>query len=109
MRIDVPQLSVEVPEGWGTPLLAAAGALVYGLVGAVSAGLAHRVFSPRPAGGQPLPFVWPEALAGIVWPATGACFAVEGLVRAAVGGIRLAARPFAALARRVAGDTCPPV
>jgi hypothetical protein len=107
MRIDVPQFSMEISEGWGTPLLCAAGALAYGLVGAVTAGLAHRVFSRREAGGAPLPFVWPEALAGVLWPGTGLCFVSEGFLRAAVVATRLGVRPFAALARRVAGDTCP--
>jgi hypothetical protein len=106
MRIDVPQFSLEVPEGWGTPLLAVAGALVYGLGWAVATGLVHRtpvrrrILSPGPIDRV-------DVFLGAFWPALVAGEGLQFVARQVWRVVRVPVRPFAALARRVAGDTCP--
>lgn len=106
MRIEVPQFTLEVPEGWGWPALGAAAALAYAVGWAVAAGLVHR--TPVRQGRFPAsPLDSVDVLLGAVWPflllAEGLQFAGRLAWRAARGPVR----PFAALARRVAGDTCP--
>jgi hypothetical protein len=106
MHIDVPQFSLEVPEEWGTPILGVAGAVAYGVGWAVATGLVHRT-PVRQRILSPGPLDWADALLGAVWPAL---LVVEGFRRAcllACQVLRGPVRPFVALARKVAGDTCP--
>jgi hypothetical protein len=106
MRTDVPQFTLEVPEGWGRPALGAAAAVAYAVGWAVAAGLVHRD-SVRRTGLPPVPLSGLEVFLGAIWPAV---LAAEALERAALLAWRVArvpVRPLAALARRVAGDTCP--
>jgi hypothetical protein len=106
MRVDVPQFSLEVPEGWGTPLLAVVGAVGYGVGWAITAGLAHRR-PVRQGRFLPGPIDRVDVFTGAFWPAlvVGEVLTVVG--RLSWGVARVPLWPFAALARKVAGDTCP--
>jgi hypothetical protein len=106
MRIDVPQFSLEVPEGWGTPLLAMAGAVAYGVGWAVAAGLVHRtpVRHGRYCAG---PLDGGDAFLGFLWPALVASEVACCMAFVAWRMAKVPAWPFVVLARWVAGDTCP--
>jgi hypothetical protein len=107
MRIEVPQFNLEVPpEGWGWPALGAAAALAYGLGWAVATGLVHR--APVRQGRWPATPLDPgDVILGAVWPFLLLAEALARTGRLAWRAARVPVRPFAALARRVAGDTCP--
>jgi hypothetical protein len=106
MRVDVPQFSLEVPEGWGTPLLAVVGAVGYGVGWAITAGLAHR--RPVRQGRFPAsPLDQVDTLIGAIWPALLVGEVLTAAGRLAWRVARVPLWPFVALARKVAGDTCP--
>jgi hypothetical protein len=107
MRVEVPQFSLEVPEGWGWPALGAAAALSYGVGWAVAAGLVHRVAVRRGPWRPPGPLDAVDISIGAVWPALLVAEALRLAGCLAWRAGRVPVRPFAALARRVAGDTCP--
>lgn len=106
MRIDVPQFSLDIPEGSGWPALGVAGAAAYAAAGSLFAGAWHR------HGGKRGRFDADDVLSGAIWPVVAVAVLV-GLLAVALSrpaglALRVGTWPFRALARLGAGTSWQP-